>query len=174
MIKKQKKKPLSHHFLCLELDYFNLSMKVYLLFCFCMVLLYTSLFRNGVLYGPPPQLSLHCRKCRKIPWNLGHSNPLQYSCLENSMDRGTWWALAHRVTKSRTRLRQLSTRAHMPLLCKPRGECALISSDVTKISSSVWKITATHGIGFTSASQVTNSAFSYLRFTVILSIIASV
>ena len=29
----------------------------------------------------------------------GHGNPLQYSCLENPMDRGTWWATAHRVAK---------------------------------------------------------------------------
>ena len=34
----------------------------------------------------------------------GHSNPLQYSCLENPMDRGAWWATVHRVAKSRTRL----------------------------------------------------------------------
>ena len=32
----------------------------------------------------------------------GHSNPLQYSCLENSMDRGAWWAIVHGVTKSQT------------------------------------------------------------------------
>ena len=31
-------------------------------------------------------------------------NPLQYSCLENPMDRGAWWATVHRVAKSRTRL----------------------------------------------------------------------
>ena len=30
----------------------------------------------------------------------GHGNPLQYSCLENSMDRGAWWATVHGVTKS--------------------------------------------------------------------------
>ena len=30
----------------------------------------------------------------------GHGNPLQYSCLENPMDRGAWWATVHRVTKS--------------------------------------------------------------------------
>ena len=34
----------------------------------------------------------------------GNGNPLQYSCLENPMDRGAWWATVHRVTKSRTRL----------------------------------------------------------------------
>ena len=32
----------------------------------------------------------------------GNSNPLQYSCLENPMDRGTWWATVHGVAKSRT------------------------------------------------------------------------
>ena len=31
-----------------------------------------------------------------------HGNPLQYSCLENPMDRGTWQAMVHRVTKSQT------------------------------------------------------------------------
>ena len=34
----------------------------------------------------------------------GSGNPLQYSCLENSMYRGTWWATVHGVSKSRTRL----------------------------------------------------------------------
>ena len=29
----------------------------------------------------------------------GNGNPLQHSCLENSMDRGAWWATVHRVTK---------------------------------------------------------------------------
>ena len=33
---------------------------------------------------------------------LGHGNPLQYSCLENLMDRGGWWATVHRVAKSWT------------------------------------------------------------------------
>jgi len=32
----------------------------------------------------------------------GHGNPLQYSCLENSMVRGAWWATVHRVSQSRT------------------------------------------------------------------------
>ena len=34
----------------------------------------------------------------------GPGNPLQYSCLENPMDRGAWWAAVHGVTKSQTRL----------------------------------------------------------------------
>ena len=32
----------------------------------------------------------------------GHGNPLQYSCLENPVDRGAWWSNVHRVAKSRT------------------------------------------------------------------------
>ena len=39
----------------------------------------------------------------------GHGNPLQYSCLENPVDRGAWWATVHSVTKSQTRLKRLST-----------------------------------------------------------------
>ena len=35
----------------------------------------------------------------------GNGNPLQYSCLENLMDRGAWWAIFCGVTKSQTRLR---------------------------------------------------------------------
>ena len=31
---------------------------------------------------------------------VGNGNPLQYSCLENSMDRGAWWAIVDGVTKS--------------------------------------------------------------------------
>ena len=30
----------------------------------------------------------------------GNSNPLQYSCLENPMDRGSWWTTVHKVTNS--------------------------------------------------------------------------
>ena len=40
-----------------------------------------------------------------------HGNTLQYSCLENLMDRGAWWATVHRVTKSWTRVRQFSTHS---------------------------------------------------------------
>ena len=42
----------------------------------------------------------------------GHGNPLKYSCLENPMDRGAWWATVHRVTQSQTRLRWLNTHRH--------------------------------------------------------------
>jgi len=38
----------------------------------------------------------------------GHGNPLQYSCLENPMDRRAWWAVVHGVAESWTRPKCLS------------------------------------------------------------------
>ena len=55
---------------------------------------------------------------RKVMTNLdsiipgeGHHNPLQYSCLENPMERGVWWVRVHGVAKSQTWLKQLSMHA---------------------------------------------------------------
>ena len=42
----------------------------------------------------------------------GHGNPLQYSCLENPMDRGAWRTTVYRVKKSRTQLKQLSMQTY--------------------------------------------------------------
>ena len=39
----------------------------------------------------------------------GNGNPLQYSCLENPMDGGAWWAAVYRVTQSQTQLKRLSS-----------------------------------------------------------------
>ena len=39
----------------------------------------------------------------------GNGNPLQYSCPENPMDGGDWWAIVHGVAKSRTRLSGLTS-----------------------------------------------------------------
>ena len=43
----------------------------------------------------------------------GHGNPLQYSCLENPMDRGAWQAMVHRVSKSQTQSKRLSMYAQV-------------------------------------------------------------
>ena len=40
----------------------------------------------------------------------GHGNPLQYSCLENPKDRGTWWATVHTVTKIQAQQKRLTTQ----------------------------------------------------------------
>ena len=49
-----------------------------------------------------------------------NGNPLQYSCLENSMDRGAWWATVHGAAESWT---WLSTYTQRPLHCMPAPEC---------------------------------------------------
>ena len=41
----------------------------------------------------------------------GNGNPLRYSCLENPVDRGAWWAAVHGVAQSWTRLKQPSMHA---------------------------------------------------------------
>ena len=56
-----------------------------------------------------------------------NGNPLQYSCLENSMDRGAWWATVHGVAKSRTQLSDFTSlhftsfhqKKFKPLYCMP-------------------------------------------------------
>ena len=60
------------------------------------------------------------RRCRFDPWVggspwVGNVNPVQYPCLENSMDRGAWWATVPGVTRSRI---QQSTHV-MPLMWVP-------------------------------------------------------
>ena len=49
---------------------------------------------------------------------VGNGNPLQYSCLENPMDRGAWRATVHEVPKSQTRLSdETTTRVKYPVPC---------------------------------------------------------
>ena len=46
----------------------------------------------------------------------GHGNPLQYSCLENPMNRGAWQTTVHRVAKSQTQLKRLGMHPHTGIL----------------------------------------------------------
>ena len=48
----------------------------------------------------------------------GNGTPLQYSCLENPMDGGAWWAVVYRVTQSRTRLSDFTFTFHFHALEK--------------------------------------------------------
>ena len=48
----------------------------------------------------------------------GNGTPLQYSCLENPMDGGAWWAAVHGVEKSRTRLNDFTFTFHFHALEK--------------------------------------------------------
>ena len=57
----------------------------------------------------PPVSAGDARDAGSIPGSgrspgEGNGNPLQYSCLENSMDRGAWWAIVHGVSESQIQL----------------------------------------------------------------------
>ena len=73
----------------------------------------TRAFQGALVYRAQPPMQ-EPRETRvpslggKSPGG-GQGNPLQYSSLENPMDRGAWWATVHRVTKSQTWLTRLST-----------------------------------------------------------------
>ena len=75
---------------------------------------------SGGTSGKEP--ACQCRRHKRCRFNPrsrrspggGHSNPLQYSCLENPMDRGAWRATVHRVAQSQIRLKRLSM--HTPCL----------------------------------------------------------
>ena len=57
----------------------------------------------------------------------GHDNLFQYSYLENPMDRGAWWATVYVVTKSQTRLKQLSTHVLLLYNGAKEDDCILSS-----------------------------------------------
>ena len=64
----------------------------------------------------------------------GNGTPLQYSRLENPMDRGAWWAAVHEVAKSRTRLSDFTLTFHF---------CALEKEMATHSSILAWRIPGT-------------------------------
>ena len=62
---------------------------------------------SGSVVKNPPASARDVRDTGLIPGSGrspegGHGNPLQYSCLENSMGRGAWWAIVHCFTMSQT------------------------------------------------------------------------
>ena len=58
--------------------------------------------------------------CREVDMAVreGNGTPLQYSCLENPMDGGAWWAAVHGVAKSQTRLNDFTFTFHFHALEK--------------------------------------------------------
>ena len=79
----------------------------------------------------PPANAGDVRDTRSIPGlgrshGGGHGNPLQYSCLENPMDRGAWRATVHRVTKSQTRLK----RTNIPRTRQPASSFHSLEREV--------------------------------------------
>ena len=66
-------------------------------------------FPHGAVVKNPPASAKDSRDLDSIPGSgrfpgVGTENPLQYSCLENSMDTGAWWATVHGVAESQTQL----------------------------------------------------------------------
>ena len=64
-------------------------------------------FPGGLVVKNPPANAGDIRYMHSIPGSGrspggGHGNPIQYSCLENPMERGAWWATVHGVTESQT------------------------------------------------------------------------
>ena len=69
-----------------------------------------SIWASQVVKNPPANAG-DARNVGSIPGcglgrppGVGNGNLIQYSCLENSMDRGAWWAIVHGVAKSQTQL----------------------------------------------------------------------
>ena len=87
---------------CYEVS--SLNMTLFEIFCQC------------IRWPTDKEFAFLCRRCRKAGLITGsgrspgggNGNPLQNSCLENSMDRGDWWAAIPRVTKNQTWLNDLA------------------------------------------------------------------
>ena len=70
----------------------------------------------------------------------GHGNPLQYSCLENAMGRGAWWARVRRVAESQTLLKRLNTHTHTYIKHIPTQMPASFLVAVEKLLlKAIWK-----------------------------------
>ena len=72
----------------------------------------------AIVVKNPPAKAGDTRDPSTIPWSGrspggGHGYPLQYSCLENPIDRGAWQATVNGVTQSRTQLKTRSTQAYV-------------------------------------------------------------
>ena len=91
-----------------------------------------GIFPGGTVLKNPPANGVDIGDSGWTPgWGrysgVENANPLQYSCLGNSMDRGGWWATIREVTKSQTQLSDwehihiLSTHAHCTHVCIEPG-----------------------------------------------------
>ena len=74
----------------------------------------------------------------------GNGTPLQYSCLENPMDGGAWWAAVHGVTRSWTQLKRLST-SKVLFLKNPKLSTGMLLTPVPWVSAHCWHWPADQG-----------------------------
>ena len=93
---------------------------------------FTSLYNQGFPGGTSgKQPACQCRRCKRLRFNLwvgrspggGHGNPLQCSCLKNSLNREDWRATVHRFVEGWTRLKQLSVHPRMLYNHDCSGKC---------------------------------------------------
>ena len=113
---------------------FSIYLKIIVIFSFKFYLakLTYIFFFWSSLMAQQYIIHLQGRKCSRRRPGLGrspgggHGNPLQYSCLENLMDRGAWRATVQRVTKSQTRLKSW---AHVHIYLFPGLSPCGVSAD---------------------------------------------
>ena len=100
-----------------------------------------------------------------------NGTPLQYSCLENPMDGGTWWAAVHGVTKSRTRLSYFTFTFHFHALEKAMAtHSSVLAWRIPRDGGASWA--AVYGVAqsrtrpkrLSSSSSVLSSPITFLSF----------
>ena len=101
----------------------------------------TSHFPGGTSGKEPTCQCEGHRRCDSIPGlgrspRVGHGNPLQYSSLENPMDKGAWQATVPRVSKSQTWLKQLSTQ-YIHAITFSRLKSILLYEQITLVINSL-------------------------------------
>ena len=75
-------------------------------------------WKDGIISVKIRSLEINLPKILCISMGEGNGTPLQYSCLENSMDREAWWDAVHGVANSRTQLSDLTFTVHFHALEK--------------------------------------------------------
>ena len=119
--------------------------------------------REGVVEGKIRSFGL---EDASICIREGNGNPLQYSCLENPMDGGAWWAAVHGVAEGRTRLSDLTFTFHFHAWEKEMA---------THSSVLAWRIPGTgepgglpsmrsHRVGYSSSSSICICMPVYVRW----------
>ena len=110
----------------------------------CQLHVYTIFLVSLVVNSPPANVSV--REAGSIPGSGrspggGHDNPLQYSCLENPMDRGVWWATFHSV---HTPLECLSMHAPYFYFSDILERTEQKEMDFVRSSLDIWETFASH------------------------------
>ena len=121
----------------------------------CPYIIYVCVYMCMCMYGASGNESAcQCRSLRvagSVPESGRshggeHGNPLQYSCLENPMDRGAWWSTVHGVVKSQTLAKWLSTHAWTHIyICMyiPGANSVILESDRTKFGAGFYPLLTT-------------------------------